>query len=85
MTKVMTRDHMLMAYVLHKKFGYTMIKIANLMNVSQSTISTSIEKVGYWVTIENLKKELEETQRKIIEHGIAKPVDVIQLVTKIQK
>ncbi len=65
MHKIMTRDHKLMAYVLNKKFNYQMKKIADLMNVSQSTISTAIKEVEWMNKINDLTKELEATKKMI--------------------
>lgn len=69
----MTLKHKLMAYVLHHEFNYTMTAISQLMQVSQSTISTSIKEVNYLITINNLEKELYEARCTIASYGIQLP------------
>lgn len=44
---VMKDRHKAMAYILSREFGYSMVKIANLMGVAQSTISSAIKDFEY--------------------------------------
>lgn len=71
--KKMTQKHQLMAYVLNKEFGYIQKDIANLMRVSQSTISSAIKEIEYQKIIRNLETELiqvrEETRDILIKNG----------------
>ncbi len=73
MKRLMTEKHQLMAYVLNKIFHYTMSDIANLMKVSQSTISNAIRDVEYRRTIQDLQDELDRTQNELIRRGIPLP------------
>lgn len=67
---------MMMAYVLNKEFGYTMQKIAALMDVSQSTISNAVREVTYMIQIRNLQSELAEVRRQLAQNGIEGPTTV---------
>lgn len=66
----MTQKHKLMAWVLNKEFHYTMTDIANLMKVSQSTISMAIKEVEYWKTIQDLSTELAEARALISQYNL---------------
>lgn len=61
----MTEKHKVMAYILNKEMGYTMSSIAELMKVSQSTISIAIKEVKYRLQIQNLERELIEARRSL--------------------
>lgn len=61
----MTEKHKVMAYILNKEMGYTMSNIAELMKVSQSTISIAIKDVTYRLQIQNLERELIEARRSL--------------------
>ncbi len=74
----MTNEDKYDAYVLSRNFNYTMIEIAKLLGVSQSTISTSIKEVEYWVTIGKLIWEIQKSKEKLVQQGFRQ-----QLVTKI--
>lgn len=65
----MTREHKLMAYLLNKQFNYTMTAISQLMQVSQSTISTSVREVEYWHTIQDLTNELAQVNQLLLAQG----------------
>lgn len=69
----MTDKHKLMAWILNKEFKYTMVGIAQLMHVSQSTISLAVKEVEYWRTIKNLNDELSEARQIIANYGILPP------------
>lgn len=69
MTKMSNR-HKAMAYVLHDEFGYQQRKIAQLMDVSQSTIASAIKDFKYQQTIRNLEDALEEARQQLEAHGI---------------
>lgn len=62
MRKLLTDKHAAMAYVLNKEMGYTMTKIAALMDVSQPTISNMIKDFTYQLRIRNLENELSEAR-----------------------
>ena len=66
----MSDRHKLMAYVLHKEFGYRQSAIAQLMKVSQSTIANAVKEVSFRVTIESLQKELQETRALLEQQGL---------------
>lgn len=65
----MTDKHKLMAYILNKELGYSMVSIAQLMQVSQSTISNAIKEVEFRRQISNLEKELDEAKSTLRELG----------------
>lgn len=67
MKKKMSDKKKLMAYVLNKDedFSYSMDKISQLMDVSQSTISTSIKEVTLKKKIYDLENELSEAKRLV--------------------
>ena len=68
----MTRKHKLMAYILNKDedFHYSQKKIAQLMDVAQSTISNATKEMEYLVEINDLKKELAQTRTFLKQQGI---------------
>ena len=65
MKKILTDKHAAMAYVLNKEMGYTMVKIAALMDVSQPTISNMIKDFTYQLRIRNLENELSEARYEL--------------------
>ena len=67
MKKKMSNKHKMIAYVLNQDpdFDYSMKKIAGLMDVSQSTISTSIKEITYQMQINDLRKELKKAKALI--------------------
>lgn len=73
MQRKMSREHAIMAYVLNDHFRYSQAAIAQLMKVSQSTISNAIREVSYWRTIQNLQQELQEAHQQLIALGIQEP------------
>ena len=66
----MSDRHKLMAYVLHKEFGYRQSSIAQLMQVSQSTIANAVKEVSFRLTIQNLERELQEARYLIEQQGL---------------
>ena len=66
----MSDRHKLMAFVLHKEFGYRQGAIGQLMQVSQSTIANAVKEVSFRMTIQNLERELQETRYLLQEQGI---------------
>ena len=66
----MSDRHKLMAYVLHKEFGYRQSSIAQLMQVSQSTIANAVKEVSFRLTIQNLDRELQEATHLIEQQGL---------------
>ncbi len=62
----MSKRKKYLAYILHvdDEFGYRQKKIADLMNVSQSTISSAVKEMRYEAEIYGLKQELEEQARE---------------------
>lgn len=68
----LTKKHKLMAYVLNKDedFGYSQQKIAQLMNVSQSTISNATKEMEYLREISDLKGEIQQTREYLEKQGI---------------
>lgn len=81
----LTNKQKQMAYVLNKDddFGFSMGKIGELFGTSQSTISNAIKDINHQQEVNNLKQELAETKRYLIEEQKIKPkpiyidVDVI--------
>ena len=69
----MTEKHKAMAYVLNREFHYSMVKIGDLMGVSQSTISSSIKDFEYQLVIKNLENELNEARTELYKRGIQLP------------
>lgn len=66
--------HRAMAYILNHEFGYSMVKIGQLMGVSQPTISNAIFKFINEMRINNLQKELNEAREALNVLGYSKPV-----------
>ena len=66
----MSDRHKVMAYVLYKEFGYRQAAIAQLMQVSQSTIANAVKEVSFRLTIQNLEKELQEARILLEEKGL---------------
>ncbi|MBN1050443.1 hypothetical protein FDA52_17715 [Clostridium botulinum] len=58
-----------MAYVLNTdpEFKVSMGKIGDILNVSQSTVSTAIKEVKYQKEIYDLTKELNKAKDKVLE------------------
>lgn len=71
MRKLLTDKHGAMAYVLNKEMGYTMSKIADLMDVSQPTISNLIKDFTYKMTIRNLEQDLLDARIALQQQGIS--------------
>lgn len=69
----MTDRHKAMAYVLSREFGYSMVNIAQLMKVSQSTISSAIKDFEYQKMIRSLENELVEARNILANQGINPP------------
>lgn len=69
----MTEKHKFMAYILSLEFNYSQTKIANLMDVSQSTIANAIKDVKYLKTIQDLTRQLNDARQEIAANGL-KPV-----------
>ncbi|GEM_PF-2649128 len=85
MKKKMSDKKKLMAYVLNKDedFSYSMDKISQLMDVSQSTISTSIKEVTLKKKIYDLENELSEAKRLVSskyenQNRLIKPIRFIE-------
>lgn len=78
MKKLLTDKHAAMAYVLNKEMGYTMSKIAVLMDVSQPTISNLIRDFTYKMTIRNLEQDLLDARIALQQQGI--PTDSYPLL-----
>jgi len=83
--KKMSDKKKLMAYVLNKDedFSYSMDKISQLMDVSQSTISTSIKEVTLKKKIYDLENELSEAKRLVSskyenQNRLIKPIRFIE-------
>lgn len=75
----MSERHKFMAYVLHKEFGYRQSSIAQLMQVSQSTIANAVKEVSFRVTIQNLENELQEARFIIEQQGLLPENPVLYL------
>lgn len=73
MKQKMTDKHKLMAYLLNKEMGYSMTSIAQLMQVTQATISTSIKEVVFRRRISNLENELYEAKKSLLALGYSEP------------
>lgn len=71
MKKSLTDKHAAMAYILNKEMGYTMSKIAILMDVTQPTISNVIKEFTYKMTIRNLEQDLLEARVALQQQGIS--------------
>lgn len=69
MQRKMSREHAVMAYVLNDHFRYSQAAIAQLMKVTQSTVSNAIRDVKYWRTVENLQAELYDAKQKLLALG----------------
>ena len=76
----MSKKKKYMAYILHDddEFGYTQKKIAALMEVSQSTISSAVKDMRYEAEIHGLKKELAETIREKARVLVAKNIEYLE-------
>ena len=55
-------------FVLHTKYGRTQKKLADLFEISQSTVSNYIKEVRYEMRIKGLSYELERAYQFINEH-----------------
>ena len=66
--KKMTEKHKLACYVLHKEFGRTQTKIADLFDVKQSTVSNAIKDATAMIAIKNMIKELEEVRNELSQY-----------------
>lgn len=62
--------HKVMAYLLNVEFGYTMTAIAQLMQVTQPTISNWIKEAGMQIRINALTQELAEARNEIARLGL---------------
>lgn len=62
--------HCAIAYVLNSEMGYSQNGIANLMGVSQSTVSNMIREFSYKQQINSLEQELIEARQTIAQKEI---------------
>lgn len=71
----LTNKQKQMAYILNKDedFGFSMGKIGDLFGTSQSTISNAIKDINHQQEVNNLKQELAEAKRYLIEEKNIKP------------
>lgn len=69
----MTDKHKLMAYLLNKDMGYSMVKIGQLMGVAQSTISNAVKEVEFRRAISNLEAELNQAKMELQSLGYVEP------------
>lgn len=67
----MTRKLKMFAYILNEDFGYTMSQIAELMNVSQPTISLSIKEIKSEIL--NTTLDFTECKNELINLGYKEP------------
>ena len=76
----MSKKKKYMAYILHEddEFGYKQKKIAALMDVSQSTISSAVKEMRYEAEIYGLKKELENQAREKARALVAENVEYLE-------
>lgn len=74
----MTEKHKAMAYVLNVEFGYSMTKIANLMDVSQSTISNAIKDFKFKKYINDLEEELNQARMELKKLGYGNNPQIIK-------
>ena len=63
------KEHAMLAFVLHECFHYTQEKIAQLMGISQSTVSNIIKEIRYQKQIYDLEQEIEITKQKLAAIG----------------
>lgn len=68
----MTDKHKMTAYILNKELGYSMSSIGKLMDVSQSTISSSIKDMCHRLEVQDLKNELNFVKNELKELGYEK-------------
>ena len=64
----MSKKKKYLAYILHvdDEFGYRQKKIADLMDVSQSTISSAVKEMRYEAEIHGLKQEQAREKARIL-------------------
>ena len=72
MKRALTDKQKMMAYVLNQDpdFGYSQKKIADMMGVSQPTISNSIDDVQHWREIQDLTRQLNDAKRQLADLGV---------------
>ena len=72
MQSKLTKKKKMMAYVLNKDpdYCFTQGKIAELMDVSQSTICKSIQTIDYERRIADLTQQLDEARNTLIQNNI---------------
>ena len=78
----MTDKHKLMSYLLVNEFDRTQQKVAELFDVSQSTISSSVKEAKLLSKIASMEKELSEARNILIQQGF-KPSEPKFLDTQI--
>ena len=66
----MTDRHKYVVYVLHKEFEYKQTDIAQLMQISQSTVANAYKEIRYRITIKNLENELQEARELLSAQGL---------------
>ncbi len=72
MKQVLSQKKQFAAYVLNKApdYGFSQKKIAQMMDVGQSTISNAIARVEHMRQIQDLTRQLEEARNLLVESGI---------------
>ncbi|MCI8775859.1 MAG: hypothetical protein HFK00_00500 [Oscillospiraceae bacterium] len=78
MKSKLTNKQKQMAYVLNKDddFGFSMEKIGILFGTSQSTISNAIKEINHQKEVNNLKQELADIKKYLIEEQKIKPKSI---------
>lgn len=75
----MTDRHKYLVYVLHKEFEYKQTDIAQLMQISQSTVANAYKEVCYRITIQNLENELQEARELLSAQGLKPKSPIVYL------
>ena len=70
-----------MAYVLNQDpdFGYSQKKIADMMGVSQPTISNAIDDVEHWREVQDLTRQLNDARRQLADLGVLPEEPILYL------
>jgi len=67
--KVMTDKHKLMSYLLTEEFDRTQQKVAELFDVSQSTISSAVKEAKLLSQIKSMQNELNQARQALVDKG----------------
>lgn len=70
MKRILSDREMALCYVLNEEFGRSQKKIADFMDISQSSVSNAIREFKHRMRVESLERELDDARRQLELNGL---------------